>query len=103
MEHLAIMRKSWNLTNKILTGEKKIESRWYKNKYVPWNKIKETQKNGIYYLKNKERIKLKYKLRYHELKQKKFALDTVKNNGFKAYNAVFQITFPLPQLLLKLF
>jgi len=43
MEHLAIMKKSWNLTNKILTGEKKIESRWYKNKYSPWNKIKENE------------------------------------------------------------
>ena len=34
------MRKSWGLTQKILTGEKKIESRWYKVKYSPWNKIK---------------------------------------------------------------
>ena len=97
MEHLAIMRKSWNLTNKILTGEKKIESRWYKNKYAPWDKIKETQKNGIYYLKNKERIKLKYKLMYHELKQKKFALDTVKNNGSKAYNRGLLDCFPTSQ------
>jgi ASC-1-like (ASCH) protein len=40
MEHLAIMRKSWNLTQKILTGKKKIESRWYKVKYSPWNRIK---------------------------------------------------------------
>lgn len=40
MEHLAIMRKSWNLTDKILSEKKKIESRWYKNKYKPWNKIK---------------------------------------------------------------
>ena len=37
------MKKSWNLTNKILTGEKKIESRWYMNKYAPWNKIKENE------------------------------------------------------------
>ena len=41
MEHLAIMKKSWGLTQKILSGEKKIESRWYKHKYPPWNKIKE--------------------------------------------------------------
>ncbi|MBW2998047.1 hypothetical protein KY321_00780 [Candidatus Woesearchaeota archaeon] len=40
MDHLAIMRKSWGLTSKILTGEKKIESRWYKNKYQPWDRIK---------------------------------------------------------------
>ena len=34
------MRKSWNLTEKILSGKKKIESRWYKHRYPPWNKIK---------------------------------------------------------------
>ena len=43
MEHLAIMKKSWGLTNKILSGEKKIESRWYKSKYPPYNKIKEDE------------------------------------------------------------
>lgn len=40
MEHIAIMRKSWGLTEKILTGEKTVESRWYKNKSAPWDKIK---------------------------------------------------------------
>jgi len=40
MEHVAIMRKSWRLTGKILKGEKKIESRWYKVKYRPWDRIK---------------------------------------------------------------
>lgn len=40
MEHVAIMKKSWGLTKKILTREKTIESRWYKNKSAPWNKIK---------------------------------------------------------------
>jgi len=40
MEHLAIMRKSWGLTQKILSGQKKIESRWYKIKYKPWDGIK---------------------------------------------------------------
>lgn len=37
--HIAIMRKSWGLTEKILSGEKKIESRWYKNKSRPWGQI----------------------------------------------------------------
>jgi len=37
--HIAIMKKSWGLTKKILTGEKTIESRWYKNRYRPWNHI----------------------------------------------------------------
>ena len=40
MEHIAIMKKSWGLTKKILTGEKTAESRWYKSKYAPWDKIK---------------------------------------------------------------
>lgn len=40
MEHLAIMKKSWGLTKKILIGEKRIESRWYTTKRSPWNMIK---------------------------------------------------------------
>ncbi len=35
------MKKSWKLLPKILRGEKIIESRWYKNKSSPWNKIRE--------------------------------------------------------------
>jgi len=41
MEHLAIMKKSWGLTDKILNGQKKIESRWYSVKYKPWDNIRE--------------------------------------------------------------
>lgn len=41
MDHVAIMKKSWGLTQKILSGQKKIESRWYKNKHSPWGQIKE--------------------------------------------------------------
>ena len=44
MEHLAIMRKSWKLTNKILSGEKTIESRWYSSRYPPWDRIKSGEK-----------------------------------------------------------
>src|SRR5574337_351167 len=40
MDHVAIMKKSWNLTDKIISGGKKIESRWYKSKHAPWDKIK---------------------------------------------------------------
>lgn len=49
MEHLAIMRKSWGLTGKILTGKKKIESRWYSMKYPPFDKIK---KGDLVYFKD---------------------------------------------------
>jgi len=34
------MKKSWKLLPKILSGEKKIESRWYMSRYPPWNSIK---------------------------------------------------------------
>lgn len=43
------MRKSWGLLPKIINGEKTIESRWYKNKYAPWDKIK---RGDTVYFKN---------------------------------------------------
>jgi hypothetical protein len=49
MHHVAIMKKSWGLVPKIVSGEKTIESRWYKNKSAPWSKIK---KGDIVYFKN---------------------------------------------------
>lgn len=60
MEHVAIMKKSWGLTKKILSGEKKIESRWYKVKCAPWGRIKSGE---IVYFKNSgEPITLKTKV-----------------------------------------
>ncbi|MDP2638815.1 MAG: hypothetical protein Q8P06_01445 [Candidatus Azambacteria bacterium] len=43
MDHLAIMKKSWGLTDKILNGRKKIESRWYSIKYKLWGNVKEDE------------------------------------------------------------
>jgi ASC-1-like (ASCH) protein len=40
MDHVAIMRKSWGLLPKILSGQKTIESRWYSSKRPPWNIIR---------------------------------------------------------------
>lgn len=40
MEHVAIMRKSWGLLPRILSGEKTIESRWYSSRRAPFGKIK---------------------------------------------------------------
>lgn len=40
MQHVAIMKKSWGLTKKILSGQKTIESRWYKARCTPWDRIK---------------------------------------------------------------
>lgn len=39
MHHIAIMKKEWNMIEKILQCEKIIESRWYLQKRDPYNKI----------------------------------------------------------------
>ncbi len=39
MDHLAILDKKRKLLAKIISGEKSIESRWYKSRYPPWGKI----------------------------------------------------------------
>jgi len=36
MDHIAIMKKSWGLIPKIVSGEKTCEARWYKTKRAPW-------------------------------------------------------------------
>ena len=40
MHHLAILAKKRKLLAKIISGEKTIESRWYKTKRTPYNNIK---------------------------------------------------------------
>lgn len=51
------MKKSWWLTKKILTGEKTIESRWYKNKYKPFDCIKPGE--NIYFKDSGEPVTIK--------------------------------------------
>ncbi|MDP1696056.1 MAG: hypothetical protein Q8L29_04025 [archaeon] len=48
MEHLAILSKTNNLLSKILSGEKTIESRWYKHKKAPFGTL---SKGDIIYFK----------------------------------------------------
>lgn len=57
MEHIAIMKKSWGLTQKILSGKKKIESRWYTTKVSPWDRIKIGE--TIYFKDSGGKIKVK--------------------------------------------
>lgn len=57
MEHLAIMKKSWGLTDKILDGRKKIESRWYSVKYKPWDCIKAGE--TVYFKDSGEPVRIK--------------------------------------------
>ena len=49
MEHLAIMKKGFGFLEKIISGEKTVESRWYSTKRTPWNKI---FSDDIVFLKN---------------------------------------------------
>lgn len=49
MNHIAIMKKSWGLIPKIVSIEKTIESRWYKNRIAPWDRI---HKGDIVYFKD---------------------------------------------------
>jgi len=49
MEHLAILNKRLNLLQKIISGEKTIESRWYLHKKAPCGCIK---KGDIVYFKD---------------------------------------------------
>ncbi len=39
MHHIAIMKKSWGLIPKIISGEKTVESRWYQTRRAPWHTI----------------------------------------------------------------
>lgn len=57
--HVAFMKKFWGLTGKILSGEKKIESRWYLHKSRPWNKIKAG--DTIYFKDSGSLIKIRAK------------------------------------------
>ncbi len=57
MEHVAIMKKSWGLTQKILNGQKKIESRWYSVRYKPWDRIKEGE--TVYFKDSGEQVRIK--------------------------------------------
>ncbi len=57
MDHLAILKKDFDLLHKIITGEKTIESRWYKTKKVPFNRIKEG--DIVYFKESGEPVKAK--------------------------------------------
>jgi ASC-1-like (ASCH) protein len=57
MDHVAIMKKSLGMIEKILNGEKTIESRWYLSKSVPWNRVKEG--DTIYFKNAGEKVTAK--------------------------------------------
>ena len=61
MDHVAIMKKSWGLTEKIVEGKKTIESRWYKSKYAPWGRIKPGE--AVYFKNSGESVSIKTKVK----------------------------------------
>ncbi len=58
--HIAIMKKSWRLLPKIVSGEKTIESRWYKNRSAPWDRISDS--DIIYFKDSGEPVTVKAKV-----------------------------------------
>lgn len=60
MDHIAIMKKAWGLTEKILTGEKTLEERWYKFKRSPLNTVK--AEDAIYFKDSGEPVSIKAKI-----------------------------------------
>ena len=57
MDHIAFMQKAWGLTEKIATGQKTIESRWYNVRYPPWGKI--SPDDMIYFKDSGEPVRLR--------------------------------------------
>jgi ASC-1-like (ASCH) protein len=57
MDHIAFMQKAWGLTEKIATGQKTIESRWYNVKYPPWGRI--SPGDMVYFKDSGEPIRLR--------------------------------------------
>ena len=100
MQHLAIMKKSWGLTSKILSGEKKIESRWYKSKYPPWNRVKRNE--FVYFKDSGEPVKIKTEvskvLQFDSLNQRKvkkilhkfYVKDGIEHDKFDSFFKLFK-------------
>ena len=60
MDHLAILDKKRKLLQKIISGEKTIESRWYKFKKTPYQQI--TAGDTIYFKDSGEPVNIKAKV-----------------------------------------
>ncbi len=53
MNHVAILDTKQKMLEKIIAGRKTIESRWYKNRVAPWNRI---NKGDIIYFKKSSKL-----------------------------------------------
>ena len=100
MHHVAIMKKSWGLTQKILSGEKKIESRWYTSRVAPWDRIKPG--DMVYFKDSGELVSLKAQVhnvlqfsdltpqKVQEILHKYGKDDGIKNEDIAKYFDLFQ-------------
>lgn len=100
MDHVAIMRKSWGLTQKILEGKKKIESRWYKSKYRPWDNIKSC--DIVYFKDSGNPVTLKAEVekvlqfsdlspqKVHNILRRYGKDDGIEENGISKYYEMFK-------------
>lgn len=61
MDHLAILSKKGKLLKKIISGEKTIESRWYKFKKTPYQNI--TTNDIVYFKESGEPVTVKSRVR----------------------------------------
>ncbi len=57
MDHLAILDKKKKLLAKIIAGKKTIESRWYKAKFTPWDRIKKGE--TVYFKESGEPVSVR--------------------------------------------
>ncbi len=83
-DHVAIMKKSWGLIPKILDGTKTAESRWYKSKITPWDRIRPG--DNIYFKDSGEPVTVKAgvsKVLQYEIRNNKHALEVMKKHAKK--------------------
>ncbi len=60
MVHIAIMKKSWGITQQMLSGQKTCEERWYKTKRPPFDMAK--AEDTIYFKDSGEPVFIKAKI-----------------------------------------
>ena len=83
-DHVAIMKRSWRLIPKILDRTKIAESRWYKSKIAPWDRIHPG--DSIYFKDSGEPVTVKAevsKVLQYEIKNNEHALEVMKKHAKK--------------------
>jgi len=84
VDHVAIMKKSWGLIPKILNGTKVAESRWYKSRIIPWNRIKKG--DNLYFKNSGESVIVKTRVNkviQYQMSNNKQALEIMKKHAEK--------------------